>query len=300
MVGRQITCSADTKTSVYDPFAAAMAISAIGKSSYAAANVERVYVELPSCGSVCPFCPEHEYLTPDEVQRVGVGAWQARALPSKYAFDSGRHELVICSPNHNWSVHTSTVDELAVALELYQKRLEIISKDAPWVSSWLSYGLLAGQSQPHAHIQLLAFDTTPPNVAEELFHLQQSNCKLCGPSEDIIATYGRTSFTLTNPGAQVIIAPKEHTTWDTQEQSTALIWATKAMWERCGSVPYNVVWHCGEFYQGHPHIHVLPRLFNPTATMALEGWTSSVGQWADNANAWVQALEHVASTKAVL
>jgi UDPglucose--hexose-1-phosphate uridylyltransferase len=106
---------------------------------------------------VCPFCPEHERLTPPEIYRFGDGpanqpGWQVRVIPNKFPFTSV-HEIVIHSPNHHQNLPDLPLIQVERVLKVYQLRYKFY-KDRGQVFIFHNRGSEGGESLPHPHSQI--------------------------------------------------------------------------------------------------------------------------------------------------
>lgn len=102
---------------------------------------------LPVLAGECPFCPEG--LTGRVVARHGETVVVENLYP--YAEVS---ELVIPSREHTWAWHTASSDDVVGVAEVVWVRHAIQSQRVPRLSCWCSWGRIAGQTQPHFHVQL--------------------------------------------------------------------------------------------------------------------------------------------------
>src|SRR5262249_5910486 len=65
----------------------------------------------------CPFCPGHESDTPPEIWRDGT-PWRVRVFPNKYPA-TGRHEVIVETPDHHASFDQLAPDHAAAAVTCY-------------------------------------------------------------------------------------------------------------------------------------------------------------------------------------
>ena len=147
-------------------------------------------------GSVCPFCPGNEHLTPPEIHAVrpdgglpnGPG-WELRVVPNKFPalrvegelarrglglFDLsnglGAHEVIIESPDHQKQMADLTLAELDRTLAAFRLRSLDLRGDRrlKYALIFKNVGLTAGASLEHTHSQLIALPIVPKRVQEEI------------------------------------------------------------------------------------------------------------------------------------
>ncbi|MEM4662425.1 MAG: DUF4931 domain-containing protein [Candidatus Diapherotrites archaeon] len=129
--------------------------------------------------SKCPFCPEHESWTPQEIKRYPEGSkkWRKRVVPNKFpavvnkgninyvkenflermtAF--GVHEVIIETPDHTKDLCDLSEDEIAELFFVYKECFERVAKDKriSEVVIFKNQGANAGASLSHAHSQIIA------------------------------------------------------------------------------------------------------------------------------------------------
>lgn len=137
--------------------------------------------------AVCPFCAGQEHLTPAEIHRVESpdGGWCVRVVPNKYPalriegeldkrpegiFDHmngiGAHEVIVESPEHDYTLQGLPHDHLVDVLVTYQKRMVDLAGDPRFKFSLLfrNEGQAAGATIPHGHAQLIALPVVPFEV----------------------------------------------------------------------------------------------------------------------------------------
>ncbi|MBI3323649.1 MAG: galactose-1-phosphate uridylyltransferase, partial [Candidatus Omnitrophica bacterium] len=163
-------------------------------------------------GTVCPFCPGNEQLTPPEIYAVrppegganGPG-WELRVIPNKFPalrvegdlarrglglFDLsngiGAHEVIIESPDHQKQMADLTLQELNHTLAAYRIRSLDLRGDRrlKYTLLFKNVGLVAGASLEHTHSQLIALPIVPKRVQEELKGAEQyfefrERCPFC-------------------------------------------------------------------------------------------------------------------------
>jgi len=170
------------------------------------------HVEPEPAPRFCPFCPGHEDKTPPEILAVrpqggppNSPGWRVRVIPNKYPalaiegdlerrgrglYDRmrgiGAHEIIVESPEHG--VHLADLDpaHLEQVLAACQERLRDLMRDPrfKYVLLFKNYGLAAGATIAHPHMQLIATPITPRAIAGELesarahYHLKE-RCIFC-------------------------------------------------------------------------------------------------------------------------
>ena len=138
----------------------------------------------------CPFCPDNEKMFPvEERYRVDSGEdnWVVRVIENKFkildrfttcpsvpdAFDRegiyqklegcGSHELVIDTNKHNKTITDLSRDDIQKVIEVYLNRYTTFQKNPNNLITILfkNYGVLAGQTQPHSHTQIVGSRIVP-------------------------------------------------------------------------------------------------------------------------------------------
>jgi UDPglucose--hexose-1-phosphate uridylyltransferase len=134
----------------------------------------------------CPFCPGNESATPEPVLTIPMdGRWKIRVVPNKFAalqpeFEATRvqvgsflaakgfgiAEVVIESPEHDKTIATMPLDEVAGILTAYRERYRAIAKNDKinLVTIFRNHGPRAGTSLEHPHSQIIATPIVPPHV----------------------------------------------------------------------------------------------------------------------------------------
>lgn len=163
-------------------------------------------------GSVCPFCPGNEHLTPPEILAVrnngsapNKPGWAIRVIPNKFPalriegelgrqgygmYDKmngiGAHEVIIETTEHQQELPDYSHSGMEQVLRTYRDRLDDLKKDPRFKYTLIfkNHGLHAGASLEHSHSQLIAVPVTPKRVAEELFYCRdyyeyKERCLLC-------------------------------------------------------------------------------------------------------------------------
>ena len=146
-------------------------------------------------GDRCVFCEGNEDKTPPEIVAGRIDTppngpgWTFRVVPNKFPalriegdleptgeglFDRmngvGAHEVVIETPNHQATLATMPVEEVADVLIAFRDRLIDLKKDTrfEYVLVFKNHGEAAGASLEHPHSQLIATPIIPIMVSEEL------------------------------------------------------------------------------------------------------------------------------------
>ena len=191
----------------------------------------------PRSGEACPFCPGSEERTPSEIVAGRAPAshadgpgWTYRVVPNKFPalriegnlestgeglFDRmngvGAHEVIIESPDHEASLATMSVDEVADVLGAYRERMLDLRKDPrlAYVLVFKNYGEAAGASLEHPHSQLIATPIIPIMVHEELegaadYYRRKERCVWCDILHQERRTPGRI---IAERGGFVALAP---------------------------------------------------------------------------------------------
>jgi UDPglucose--hexose-1-phosphate uridylyltransferase len=138
----------------------------------------------------CPFCPDNEKMFPvEERYRVDSGEdnWVVRVIENKFkildrfktcpsvpdAFDRegiyqklegcGSHELVIDTNKHNKTITDLSRDDIQKVIGVYLNRYTTFQKNPNNLITILfkNYGVLAGQTQPHSHTQIVGSRVVP-------------------------------------------------------------------------------------------------------------------------------------------
>ncbi len=138
---------------------------------------------------LCPFCPENELLTPDEVFALrdygdkNKPGWRVRVVANKFAaftqtadpsmrtqgrlFHSkgsfGYHEVVIESPDHNRILPLMGEQEILELIQTYCARYQVLRADqrVKLILVFRNHGPRAGTSLAHPHSQVVATPIIP-------------------------------------------------------------------------------------------------------------------------------------------
>jgi UDPglucose--hexose-1-phosphate uridylyltransferase len=137
-----------------------------------------------------PFAPGHEDQTPPEVDAVRDrdGAWTVRVVPNRYpalrpdAPDPprthapdlygaraarGHHEVIVNSPDGLRSLGDLGVEQLALAMDVWRRRIRAHAETAAYVHVAVNERSAAGASLGHTHAQVFALPFVPAVVARE-------------------------------------------------------------------------------------------------------------------------------------
>ncbi len=145
---------------------------------------ERLHRPIPKASpalpepKICPFCPGHEDLTPQEIFAIRQGdKWYTRVVPNLYKavqietpYDSfceginerwggyGAHEIIIDTPQHDATFASMGTQEISWWLTTIQERVEDLAKDPKLVGIdiFKNCGPKAGATQSHPHTQIIA------------------------------------------------------------------------------------------------------------------------------------------------
>lgn len=147
----------------------------------------------------CPFCPGNEHLTPQEVLAYrepgsppnGPG-WWVRAFPNRYPalaadlerdagraiglYDvrsaTGRHEVIVESPEHDADFGTMTHAQLAEVFWAYRDRVRalLVEPNCAYIGLFRNHGALAGATLVHPHAQVVAPTIVPERVGVLVEH----------------------------------------------------------------------------------------------------------------------------------
>jgi UDPglucose--hexose-1-phosphate uridylyltransferase len=147
-------------------------------------------------GTLCPFCPGHENLTPPEIMShrqpgsaPNDAKWKIRVIPNKYPvlrvegvldargdgiYDRlngiGAHEIIIEGPEHLHDFEALSPEQEELVLSTLRDRFLDLKRDGriQYVQAFKNYGEFAGANLAHAHIQLVGLPLVPKLVQEEL------------------------------------------------------------------------------------------------------------------------------------
>lgn len=169
-----------------------------------------------AAGGRCPFCPGHEADTTPEVAACGrpEGAapdspgWTLRAFPNMYpavepgagtptaqadvddllpsCAGAGRHEVIVCTPDHDASLATLSVAELVALFDLVRRRAAAFAAepDVRFIAPFCNHGPEAGATLAHPHLQVIGSPRVPLLTVEKAARLdawrrEHGGCLLC-------------------------------------------------------------------------------------------------------------------------
>ena len=263
----------------------------------------------------CPFCGGHEDRTPPETYRTGDGApetpgWSVRVVPNLYpivgdtgvvepggaassADATGKHEVVILSPDHNADFARLTPEHAAAALTVVRDRSRaLIATGAAYVSAFINHGRGAGASIEHPHAQVVAPDTvaaavtamtarfTTDLVAREMADARRTGLVVVDGSAIAWCPPASWSPYLVRVAHRSTRARfDEATDAEVRVTADALGAALRLMEAALGPVPYNVVLHTAPpnvaTVEMHWHLEVIPR------TSVIAGFELGTGVFAN-------------------
>lgn len=248
----------------------------------------------------CRFCPGHEADTPPELLALGrpPGAppdspgWRLRVFPNLFpavtaapdrsaprldgaATDGlftgcaghGRHEVVVCTPEHTASLATLDAVGLAMLLDVVRQRADSIraEPDVRFVAPFCNHGPEAGATLTHPHLQIIGTPRLPLLTVEKAGRLDawrrsRGSCLLC----DLAAAERRDGsrlvaadahWTAVTPWAsrfpwEVLLVPTRHgpSPLDGEPAATASLAAMlggvlRGLQRVHGDLSHNVVFH---------------------------------------------------------
>ena len=197
----------------------------------------------------------------------------------------GYHYQIVASPNPKDTFAKISPEQWANVLVVVQDRLRWLytQKGVTYVSIYGDSGELAGNTNPHPHLNILTFSTIPPIIDAEaeashkilnekgVCHMCQTiNEELSGPRQ-ILQTDGFIAFSPWAPSYpyEFWISPKKHTTSFskiTQKEINDLSLILRAtlggLTKTVKNVSYNLVFHLSpekkNTRQIHWHIEIYP------------------------------------------
>ncbi|MEX2659853.1 MAG: HIT domain-containing protein [Acidimicrobiales bacterium] len=253
----------------------------------------------------CPFCAGNEEATPPALETYGAsGQWLVRVVPNLYpAFDghdrlavthlgpiftqaaaSGKHEVLVLTPEHEASWADLEEDQVSLAMGALRDRVEAHAEVAGvrYTQAIVNHGREAGASIAHPHAQLVGTPFVPRDIAEEEagFARFVGGCLMCTTIEAEVEAGHRTvlehdlavvvcPFWSGTP-YELLVIPRSHEAHLTRAKPAdvnAVGHALRSMLgtlrDRLGDVAYNIVFHTSPHgHDGlfHWHAHVLPKL----------------------------------------
>ena len=270
----------------------------------------------------CPFCPGNEERTPpadlllvrckgDTVYERDIGKkrrrdWLVRSFPNFYPAvepkinplprsDSfchsqpsyGHHEVVVESPNHDEHPGVARVEQLEFSLRTEFLLADSFYKDEriKYVQVFRNHRKEAGASLSHAHSQVIALDSVPKLVREELEGYRRHNiahgdcvyCRILEKEQDgPRMVFKDRDFLVIAPWASITpfelwILPRHHESNALKTSETMISGLAKALRLTLGALskllgdpPYNYGIHTipssPEITDYHWHVEILPRL----------------------------------------
>jgi UDPglucose--hexose-1-phosphate uridylyltransferase len=244
----------------------------------------------------CPFCYDHEAMTPPEVYRTGEGAadkpgWRVRVVPNLYPIvtgtpdgdhaATGAHEVVILSPDHERTF--GRLDDAAATEVLTVMRDRVrhhLAAGRKYVQVFVNQGRAAGASIAHPHAQLVALDLVPPAVEADVARFLDARTdlvarELVGARRDRLVVVDGAAVAWAPPAAgspyaMRVAHPSTRARFDEASDAqiavvaVALRDALASLHTVVGEPGYNVVVRTappdasvGEF---HWHLDVIPRI----------------------------------------
>ena len=256
----------------------------------------------------CPFCPGHEEATPPELERYGPrGEWLLRVVPNLYpAFGgtepmsvanlgpvfrqapaSGRHEVVIFSPQHELSWADLSDAEATLVMTAVRDRIaqHAAMTTVRYSQFIVNYGREAGASIEHPHGQLLATPFVPGELVDEQagFDRFAGACLLCTTVEAEAEAGHRLVHTdeevvtlcpfWSGAPYELLLLPRAHAAFvdragaaSVESMGRAVRDALSRLRRVVGDVAYNVVLHTAPFRsttEFHWHVHLVPKVTTP-------------------------------------
>jgi UDPglucose--hexose-1-phosphate uridylyltransferase len=265
-------------------------------------------------GGFCPFCPGNEHTTTSEIIAFRPAStapnspgWTLRAVPNKFpalqihgelhkmgegVFDKmngiGAHEVIIETPEHQFSLATMPPRAVEDVLWAYYFRLMDLKKDFrfKYVLIFKNEGEVAGSALEHSHSQLIALPIIPKSVKEEMdtskqYYDSKERCLLCDIiSQELDAgkrvVYENDKYAALAPFAprepfETWILPKRHeSNFGPPDKSFSgladiLQKVLKQLDKVLDTPPYNYILHTSAFKDEindyyHWHIEIVPKL----------------------------------------
>lgn len=125
--------------------------------------------------AACPFCGGHEARTPPATLELPAGKppWQVRVIPNRYPIvgassNTGRHEVVVESPDHVAGLLHLTAAHRELVFTAYRSRFRVCAEDPTlrYALLFKNQGRLAGASLPHVHSQFVALSQPPDAIGQ--------------------------------------------------------------------------------------------------------------------------------------
>ena len=197
----------------------------------------------------------------------------------------GYHYIVVASPNEKDTFATIDTEQWSNVLVVVQDRLRWLytQKGVTYVSIYADHGELAGNANPHPHLNLLTFSTIPPviEIEAESSHKilnEKGVCPVCqtvneeiGGARQVLQTEGFIAYCPWAPSYpyEFWISPKKHVTRfskitqkEINDLSLILRSTLGGLSKTVKNVSYNLVFHLSpekkNSRQIHWHIEVYP------------------------------------------
>jgi UDPglucose--hexose-1-phosphate uridylyltransferase len=265
-------------------------------------------------GGFCPFCPGNEHTTPPEIIAFrpastppNSSGWTLRVVPNKFPalqihgelnkkgegiFDKmngiGAHEVIIETPEHQFSLATMPLRSVEDVLWAFFFRLNDLKKDTrlKYVLIFKNEGEVAGASLEHTHSQLIALPIVPKSVKEELesakkYYDNKERCIFCDIinqeiSADKRVIYENDKYVALSPFAprepfETWILPKKHESSFSPADKSFSSFAEilqrilRQLDRVLDTPPYNFIVHTSPFKEEnndyyHWHLEIVPKL----------------------------------------
>lgn len=228
-------------------------------------------------GSTCPFCPGSDVEERIVAQLPAGGHWRSCTIANAYPIVepgsagalSGRHEVLVCSPDHHRHLDELGREDGTRALRLMMDRFAHLGLDWPTVLGFFNRGRAAGASQVHPHGQVVALSGAVPSLVAEQGALRRG-CPFCVVEPALVVA--RTPRFLVqvakHPHAsyEVLIAPRAHggsfaSSSACAEELFEVVHATlRAVLPLASTEAFNLVIHDRDDCDFHWHVHLIPRL----------------------------------------
>lgn len=142
--------------------------------------------------AVCPFCPEKiikkniiDQIDAPEGKIISIkNTFPAVTLSNRKAY--GTQEVIIETTDHKKELHDLSEKQIEQLLKMYAKRTDNLSKikNLEYILCFKNQGSKAGASIVHAHSQIFATNTLPPEIRQELkisynYRLANKSCAYC-------------------------------------------------------------------------------------------------------------------------
>ncbi len=247
--------------------------------------------------NVCTFCPGNEASTPEERAVLKKnGKWKIRVFLNKYpavklagdfhikthnifytfADAYGVHEVLVETPDHSKQIWDLSTEDLQEIFKMYLVRIKALSAQVgiSYVQVFKNHEEAAGTSIHHTHSQIIAYDTIPSLVRDELQAVSKyPSCPYCSIVQSEKNSYRRcfeneTCIAFTPYASrfpfEILLLPKKHTTTlDQLENLSDFVDILKKVLNKLKELnaPFNYVLHYAPTGTNlHIHLEILPRL----------------------------------------